>query len=37
MLENRHIAADFADPAQRRDPQTTSGQRGWRPKVYVHL
>jgi hypothetical protein len=36
MLENRHIAADFADPAQRGDPQTASGQRTRRPKVYIH-
>jgi hypothetical protein len=37
MFENRHVAADFADPAQRGDPQTTSGQRTRRPKVYIHL
>ena len=27
MLENGHVAADFADPAQRGDPQTARGQR----------
>ena len=36
MLENRHVAADFADSAQRGDPQTTGGQRTWRLKVYIH-
>jgi hypothetical protein len=37
MLENRHVAADFVDSAQRGHPQTTSGQRPWRPKVTIHL
>ena len=37
MLENRHVAADFADSAQRGHPQTTCGQRTWRLKVYIHL
>ena len=37
VLENRHIAADFADAAQRGDPQPTCGQgTRWR-EVYVHL
>jgi hypothetical protein len=36
MLENRHVAANFADSAQRGDPQPSSGQKTWRPKVYVH-
>ena len=37
MLENRHVAADFVDSAQRGHPQTTCGQRTWRLKVYIHL
>jgi hypothetical protein len=37
MLENRHVAADFADPAQRGDPQTAGGQPTRRPKVYIHV
>jgi hypothetical protein len=37
MLENRHVAADFVDSAQRGDSQTTRGQRTWRLKVYIHL
>ena len=26
MLENRHVPADFADPAKRGDPQAAGGQ-----------
>jgi hypothetical protein len=33
MLENGHVAADFADAAERSHPQTTRGQRAWRLKV----
>ncbi len=37
MLENGHVAADFADAAQRGDPQPTRGQRaGWR-ELCVHV
>ena len=32
MLENRHVAADFADPAQRGDPQPAGGQRPGRSR-----
>jgi hypothetical protein len=36
VLENRHIAADFADAAQRGDPQPARSQRtGW-GEVYIH-
>ena len=37
VLENRHVAADFADSAQRGHPQTTGGERTWRLTVYIHL
>ena len=36
MLENRHVAADFADAAQRGHPQTPRGQRPRRFEVCVH-
>ncbi len=36
MLENRHVAADFADAAQRCDPQSSRGQRPRRFQVCVH-
>src|SRR4051812_35071120 len=36
MLENRHVAADFADATQRCDPQSSGGQRPrWR-EFLVH-
>jgi hypothetical protein len=37
VLENRHIAADFTDAAERGDPQPTRGQRTWWGEVYIHL
>ncbi len=37
VLEYRHIAADFADAAQRGDPQATRGQRTWWGEFYIHL
>jgi hypothetical protein len=36
MLENGHVAADFADSAQRRDPQASRGQRPRRLEFLVH-
>jgi hypothetical protein len=33
VLENGHVATDFADSAQRSHPQTTRLQRTWRLKV----
>ena len=36
VFENRHVAADFVDAAQRGDPQSTRGQRAGRGEVYVH-
>ena len=36
MLENGHVAADFADAAQRGDPQTARGQRPRRCEFLVH-
>ncbi len=36
VLENRHVAADFADAAQRGDPQPPGGQRARRGEVYIH-
>ena len=36
MLENRHVAADFADPAQRGNPQSASGKRPGRCEFCVH-
>ena len=36
MLENRHVAADFADAAQRGDPQTSGDQRSRRFEIRVH-
>ena len=36
MLENRHVAADFADATQRGDPQTARGQRPRRCEICVH-
>ncbi len=30
VLEDRHVAADLAEPAERDDPQTVGGQRGQR-------
>ena len=36
MLENRHIAADFADATQRGDPQSPWGQRPRRCEFFVH-
>ena len=36
VLENGHVAADFADSTQRGDPQTTCGQRTRWLKVYIH-
>src|SRR5579875_4069342 len=37
MLENRHVAADFTDAAQRGDPQSARGERTWRAELVVHL
>ncbi|BBY11130.1 hypothetical protein MMARJ_18700 [Mycobacterium marseillense] len=37
VLQNRHVAADFADAAKRGDPQPSSGQRAWRGEVYIHF
>ena len=37
VLENGHVAADFADAAERGHPQTTHGQRTRRLKVWFHL
>ena len=36
MLENRHVAADFADAAQRGDPQTSRDQRPRRFEIRIH-
>ena len=36
MLENRHVAADFADATQRGDPQTSRGQRPRRSEIGIH-
>ncbi len=36
VLENRHVAADFVDAAQRSDPQPTGDQWAGRGEVYVH-
>ncbi len=37
VLENRHIAADFTDTAQRGDPQPACGQGTWWGEVYIHF
>jgi hypothetical protein len=37
MLENRHVAADFTDPAERGNPQSTRTQGTRRGEVYIHL
>ena len=36
MLENRHVAADFADATQRGDPQASRDQRSRRFEICVH-
>ncbi|BDE13414.1 hypothetical protein Mkiyose1665_19190 [Mycobacterium kiyosense] len=36
MLENRHVAADFADPTERCDPQPARGQGTWWGEFFVH-
>ena len=36
MLENRHVAADFADATQRGDPQSPWGQWPRRCEFFVH-
>ena len=36
VFENRHVAADFADPAQRGDPKPAWCQRPRRRELHVH-
>ena len=36
MLENRHVAADFADATERGDPQASPGQRPRRSEICIH-
>ncbi len=36
MLENGHVAADFADAAQCGHPQAPWGQRPWRFEFRIH-